>query len=125
MCCRAWLLGPDDDDKDSLVNAVSELSDSAHSDIVIKRPAIKKNESKFDYLRRVISQNKELISSKFHVLSDKVDAANFGLAKDALNDMIGNVKAKTLALQAKAGKGAKVLVKTSDDAITDLNYGRK
>ncbi len=117
------LIGDDEDEKEELVNSVSELADSAHADIAIHRPA-PKCETKYDYIRRVLLVNKELVDPKFHGLISKVDSSNFELAKNALTDMTASVKAKGLALMGAAGKGAKVAVKTSDGAVTHVNYGR-
>lgn len=117
------VLTADDDEKEELVNAVSELADAAHADIKIVRPSPKRYESKFDYVRRFLNYNKDLVNSKHQFLLTKVDSANFAVAKEAISLIGTEVTAKTRDLNKKT-KGAAVKVQTEDGAITDINYGR-
>jgi colicin import membrane protein len=116
-------LTADDDEKEQIINAVSELADQAHSTIVIKRPAPKKFESKFDYISRTLNLNKEFVQPKYHDLLSKLDAGSFALAKDAFAAMKEDVLTKTRELN-KAAKGAVVKIQTPDGATTDVNYLR-
>lgn len=117
-------LTADDDEKEELVDAVSELADSAHAEIKIVRPNPKRYESKFDYVRRFLSHNKDLVDNKHKFLIDKVDSATFGVAKEAVGLIAQNVKSRTMDLNKKS-KGAIVAIHTPDGAITDVNYGRR
>ena len=114
------LIGKDDQEKDELVNKVADCAAHAHADIAVNRP-VPKAESKFDYVRKLITFNKNLIDAKYHGLAAKVDASNFELAKDAVNSLIGNVEAQTDKLNNKKGSGA-VITTAKDGARVEKGW---
>jgi hypothetical protein len=115
------LSGDDEEEKGELVNAVSEMVDSAHTEVKIKKPADKPNLSSSEYLRRVLSYNKEYVDPKYHCLFQKIDSANKKLALDALDDMKKKVAAKSVGLYTSA-KADGTYIPTGKGTFTRMNF---
>jgi hypothetical protein len=113
----------DSDKKAEMVNAISEMADSAHSGVKVIKPVDSKNLSSSDYVRRTIKFNKELIDPKYHFLADKVDASNLSIAHDAIGNMKVNVEKKSAELYSSASKNKSgTYIPTRNGMEVDANF---
>ena len=113
----------DSDKKAEMVNAISEMADSAHSGVKVIKPVDSKNLSSADYVRRTIKFNKELIDPKYHFLADKVDSALVSIAQDAIANLKSNVEKKSAELYSSASKNkAGTYTPTRNGMEVDRNF---
>lgn len=117
------VMGEDEEAKAEDVKALTEMADSAHSEVKIVKPVPKNSESRGEYLRRVIAHNTALLDSKYHGLAKaKIDASNIELAKDAFVNIGVNAQKKSAELFKTASKNKGQYVPVGNGKTVDANF---